>query len=210
VSGVLLRLHYAPNSCALAAHLALEEAGLGHQLVKVDFAREQQKSPEFMALNPLGRVPVLQTPHGPLTEVPAILGYIAALAPEAGLVPADPFEAAQMASFNAFLSSTLHVSFAHHFRPYRWADDEHCRAHLSHRAIAAYAQQFGLIERFRFKGPWVMGGQFTVADPYLFLMTRWLLRIGLDAAAYPRIREHFERMAQRPAVRRVLPYHPPA
>jgi glutathione S-transferase len=202
-----MKLYYAPNSCALAPHIALEEGGVPYELVRVDLERREQRSAEFLALNPLGRVPVLETPRGRLTEVPAILTYVASLGRLVPLSLTDPFEAAELASFNAFLSSTIHVTFAHFARPYRWADGVTCRKEMSRKAVDAYAEQFALIERSRLRSPWVMGEHYTVADPYLFLMTRWLARIGLAVDAFPRIEQHHARMLARPAVRRVLSMH---
>lgn len=200
-----MKFYSVPNSCALAAHIALEEAGLPYEIVDVDFGREEQKSAGFRELNPLGRVPVLVTPQGELTEVAAILAYCAALKPD--LAPADPWQAAQMASFNAFISSSLHVTFAHHRRPYRYADSEAAQAEIVRKAVNSFADQFALIEDGKLKGPWVMGEQYTVADPYLFLMSRWTWRIGVPLSDFPRVQDHYRRMADRPAVQRVLPQH---
>lgn len=199
-----MKLYYAPNACSLAVHIALEEAAAEYQLVRVHFDREEQLRPEFLAINPLGRVPVLETADGSLTEVPAILGFIAASFPEARLMPGEPFEAAKMSAFNAFISSTVHVIFAHYVRPYRWAEDEASRAAIAEKAVWSYARVFDMIEEKKLIGPWVMGDQFTIADPYLYVMTRWLTRANLGVAAYPRVADHFRRMGRRPALQRAL------
>ena len=199
-----MRLHYAPNSCALAVHIALEEAGADYELVRINFANKEQRSPEFLAMNPLGRVPILETEHGRLTEVPAILTYISLAFPQAGLWSQDPFLVARQAAFQAFLSSTVHVTFAHFFRPERWADTDDVRQAISQKAVDSYADNFRLLDEYWLDGPWVMGERFTTADPYLYLFTRWLDRIGLDRTVFPRIEQHFLGMSKREPVIRAL------
>lgn len=199
-----MRLYYSPNSCALAVHIALEEAGVPYDLTLVDFSAQEQRSAWFLALNPLGRVPVLETDHGLLLEVPAILAYIASIRPEKNLSPTDSFEAARLFSFNAFMSSTAHVNFAHFFRPERWADDTAARASMRSKAVQNYSDSLHLIDSRMLIGPWVLGKQFTTADPYLYLMSRWLKRIDLDVSDFPNVRDHFQRMGARPSVQRAL------
>ncbi|HEX3990747.1 MAG TPA: glutathione S-transferase N-terminal domain-containing protein, partial [Acetobacteraceae bacterium] len=97
----MLRLYYAPGTCALATHIALEEAGASYEAVKVDFGAQAQRSPEYLALNPKGRVPALVTDNGILTETPALLCFVAQQFPAAELAPlSDPFVLAQIQDFN--------------------------------------------------------------------------------------------------------------
>jgi glutathione S-transferase len=199
-----MKLYYSPGSCALTVHIALEEAGASYESQRVHFDRQEQRSPEYLRINPLGRVPVLETPRGVLTEVPAILGYIAAAFPQAALAPADAFDLARMHSFNAFVSSSVHVAYAHHARPNRYSDDEACRATIASKAVGTFLDLFAMMETRKFVGPWVMGDQYTVADPYLYVMTRWLARMKEDLGRFPGIAAHYARMSARPAVRRAL------
>lgn len=199
-----MRLYYSPNSCALAVHVALEEVAATYELVRIDFASKEQRSPEFLAKNRLGRVPVLETEHGLLTEVPAILTYISLAFPHANLWNSDTYIVARQASFQAFVSSTVHVTFAHFFRPERWADDDDVRRALSTKAVDSYADNFRMLDDHWIAGPWVMGDCFTTADPYLYLLTRWLDRIGLKASSFPRVEQHFRRMSERQSVIRAL------
>jgi glutathione S-transferase len=202
-----MKFYYSPGSCALAVHIALEEAGARYDAQRVQFDRQEQRSPEYLRINPLGRVPVLETPRGVLTEVPAILGYVAAAYPEAALAPVDAFDLATMQSFNAFLSSSVHVAYAHNSRPYRWSDDDACRASMATKAVATYAELFGMIEAHKLATPWAMGEQYTVADPYLFVMTRWLAKLEGDLRRFPEVAAHHARMNARPAVQRALQLH---
>ena len=96
----MFKLYYAPGTCALASHIALEEAGASYTAERLDFKNNQQTSPQYLAINPKGRVPALVTDRGTLTETPAILAFIAQSFPQARLVPDDPFAFAQAQSFN--------------------------------------------------------------------------------------------------------------
>jgi glutathione S-transferase len=197
--------YYAPNTCALAPHIALLEAGIAFDAVCVDFKDEQQRSTDYLKLNPKGRVPTLVTEHGPLTETPAILAFIAQTMPKAQLAPlADPFAFAQMQSFNSYLCSTVHVAHAHHFRGRRWADDEAAVASMQRKVPQNMRDCFELMEGKMFHGPWVMGERFTVCDPYLFTVTRWLAYDDIHVALYPKISAHYHRMLERESVRSAL------
>jgi glutathione S-transferase len=201
----MLTLYYAPGTCALASHLALEYAGAEYRTIRVDFASQQQRSPEYLRLNPKGRVPALVTPHGVLTETPALLLYIAQLHPAAGLAPLDdPFALARVNEFNSYLCSTVHVAHAHRVRAYRWADDEPARESMKKKVAHNIAECFGLIERQLLQGPWVFGERFTISDPYLFTLAGWMKGDGVDIGHYPKVAEHQRRMAADPVVVKVL------
>src|SRR5947208_15380562 len=106
----MLKLYFAPGTCALASHIALAEAGADYTAERIDFKTNQQQSPEYLAINPKGRVPALVTDRGVLTENPAMLAYIAQTFPKAKLAPLDdPFAFAEVQSINSYLSSTVHV-----------------------------------------------------------------------------------------------------
>jgi glutathione S-transferase len=120
----MIKLYYAPHTCSLASHIALEEAGAAYSTVRIDFASTEQRSPEYLAINPKGRVPAMVTERGILTETPAMLAFIAQSFPQARMAPLDdPFAFAQVQAFNSYLCATLHVAHAHRMRGHRWADD---------------------------------------------------------------------------------------
>jgi glutathione S-transferase len=200
-----IKLHYHPGSCALASHIALEEAGADYELVKVDFSTQQQRSAEYLVINPKGRVPALVTERGVLNETPAILFFIAQSYPLARLAPLDePWHLAQLQSFNAYLCSTVHVAHAHRMRGYRWADDPAAIEEMSRKAPEVVFACFELIERSMFEGPWVFGDAYSIADAYLFTMARWWDIDEVDARRLPRLAEHRLRVRERPAVERAL------
>jgi len=201
----MFTLYYAPNACALATHIALLDAGAKYELKRVDFSKSEQQSPEYLAINPKGRVPAMVTPRGILTETPALLVFVAQSFPEAKLAPLDdPFAFAKLQEFNSYLCSTVHVAHAHRVRGYRWADDPAAIEAMKKKVPQSVGACFELIEREFLKGPWVMGDTYTVADPYLFTIAQWLEADGVDTSRLPRVMEHRARMMERPNVKRAL------
>ena len=199
----MLTLHTSPGSCSRASHIALEESGLDFDIRLIDFAKADQRQPAFLAINPKGRVPALATDQGVLTESPAILAYIAALAPAGLLAPVDPFAFARMQAFNLYLATTIHVAHAHGRRASRWSDDAAAQASMAAKVTQNMRDGFALIEG-GLNGDWVIGDAYTVADPYLFTFAAWLDSDGVDIAEFPKVQAHFERMQARPAVIRAL------
>jgi len=201
----MMLLYYAPGSCSLASHIALEDAGADYKAVRMDLKAQDQRSEAYLALNPLGRVPALAVDGEVLTENAAILGFIAQRFPEAQLAPLDdPLAFARVQAFNAFLSSTVHPAHSHGWRGYRWADDPGAIAAMKAKMPQVVGDCFDLIENERFVGPWVMGETYTICDPYLFTIARWLEQDDVDPARFPKVEAHRRRMAERPTVRKVL------
>lgn len=201
----MLTLYYAPTTCALASMIALEEAGVAYELKRVDFKSSQQRSPDYLKINPKGRVPALVTERGVLTETPAMLAFIAQSWPEAGLAPLeDPFAFARLQEFNSYLCATVHVAHAHRMRGYRWADDEAAIAAMKRKVPQSVGEAYALIESGMLEEPWVMGRRYTLCDPYLFTLAQWIEDDGVDPARLPKIIAHRERMKARPAVQRAL------
>jgi glutathione S-transferase len=201
----MLKLYYAPGTCALASHIALQEAGAAYTTERLDFKSNQQNSPEYLAINPKGRVPSLVTDRGILTETPAMLAFIAQSFPQAKLAPFDDaFAFAQVQAFNSYLCSTVHVAHAHKGRGYRWAADEASFADMKRVVPRSVGAGFALIERSMLKGPWVMGETYTICDPYLFTLAGWLEGDSVDLSALPKVADHRKRMSERPAVQKVL------
>jgi glutathione S-transferase len=201
----MLTFYYSPGSCALASHIALEEAGAPFTLRRIDFSRAEQKSPAYLAINPKARVPAIVTPRGVLTETPAMLAFIAQSFPDARLAPLDdPFAFAQLQAFNVYLCSTVHVAHAHRMRGYRWADDPAAHLAMQKKVPQSVGECYALIEQKMLKGPWVMGEQYTIADPYLYTLAQWLEADGVDAATIPRVADHRARMKERPAVKKAI------
>ena len=201
----MLKLYYAPGTCALASHISLEETGAAYETVRLNFANGEQRKPDYLAVNSKGRVPALVTDRGVLTETPAILAFIAQSFPAAGLAPLDDaFAFAQAQAFNNYLCSTVHVAHAHRLRGSRWADDEAAIEAMKKKVPQTVGECFELIEKEMIAGPWVMGDGYTICDPYLFTIARWLEGDGVDIGHFPKVKDHYARMEARPAVQRAL------
>ena len=201
----MLKLYFAPHTCALATHIALIDAGADYQLSRIDFATAQQRSPDYLAINPKGRVPALVTGRGVLTETPAMLAFVAQSFAGKRLAPLDdPFAFAEVQAFNSYLCSSLHVAHAHRMRGYRWASEESSFADMQRMVPKSVGDGFALVEEHMLRGPWVMGEAYTIADAYLFTLAQWLEADGVDTARIPRVMAHRARMADLPNVRRAI------
>ena len=191
------------GACSLASHIALEEVGADYRVTRLDFANGQQRSAEFLKVNPKGRAPALVTDQGTITETPAILFYLGQMFPEANLIPLAAFDIARMQDFNSFMCSTVHPQHAHKMRGARWSDDPAIIEGMKLKVPQNMHDSFALIEKDYFKGPWLMGSQFTVADIYLYTVATWLESDKVDVNALPVIKDHRARVGARPAVMKV-------
>ncbi|MGA9089794.1 MAG: glutathione S-transferase family protein [Bradyrhizobium sp.] len=201
----MMKLYYAAHTCALASHIALEDSGAEYSTLRINFAANQQRSPEYLAINPKGRVPALVTERGILTETPAILAFIAQGFPAAKLAPLDdPFGFAEVQAFNSYLCSTLHVAHSHRMRGYRWADDPAAIAAMQRKVPDSVGACYELIESKMLRGPWVMGDNYTICDPYLFTLAQWMEGDSVDPARFPKVSDHRSRMSERAAVRKAI------
>lgn len=202
---MVIKLFYAPHTCSLASHIALEDAAAEYAAVRISFADDEQRKPAYLAVNPKGRVPALATDRGVLTETPAMLAFIAQCFPQARLAPLDdPFLFAQVQAFNSYLCATLHVAHSHRMRGDRWADDPAAIAAMQRKVPKSVSACYDLIEQHMLRGPWVLGESYTICDPYLFTMAQWLEQDGVDPGRFPKVISHRRRMSERPAVQKAI------
>ncbi len=197
----MLKLFCAPTTISTVVVVALNE-GVHWEPIRVDVKGGEQTRPDYLAINPKGRVPVLVTPEGPLTETGAILEYIGETAlPD--LVPADPLHRARMRELMYYFASTFHVAHAHMRRGYRWADRDSSFADMQAKvpetmaASCVYVE--GLIEE-----PFLFGEALTLADPYLYTLTTWLGRDGVEIGDYPKLAGFKAAMEARPSVQKAI------
>ena len=203
----MLTLYFAPHTISLATHIVLEEVGADYATVRIDFSSAQQRSPEYLKVNPKARVPALATDRGILTETPAMLAFVAQSFPASDLaLMNDPFAFAQVQAFNSYLCSHLHIAHAHRMRGSRWvdADDTHSIAAMQRKVPESVGGAFDLVEREMLNGPWVMGERYTICDPYLFTLAQWLEADGVDPNKIPKVVDHRRRMSERPGVRKAI------
>jgi glutathione S-transferase len=191
------------NSCSLATHIALEEAGADYVFKRVDTAAGEQRSPDYLKINPKGRVPALVTDDGVLTENVALLQYVAQTFPKAHLAPTDAFGMAKLNAFNSYLASTVHVNHAHKMRGSRWSDDPAVIENLKLKVPQTMTDCAAMIENEFLGVPWILGAHFSTGDCYLHVITNWMIGDGVDLAKFPKLTAHHKAMLARPAVQRV-------
>jgi len=203
----MMKLYFSPGSCSLAPHIALEEVGAPFDLARVDFSANQQGSADYLKINPKGRVPALVDGDWVLTECPAILRFIAARHPGAGLWPWDTREEARCAEWLAWLSSTVHTAFGRALRAHRYASDPRAVEDVAATAKRACRELWLAVDAKIGRGPWALGERYSVADPYLLAFWNWARGpiLGFDVGRdLPNWTAHARRMAERPAVRKAL------
>ncbi len=195
----MLKLYCAPITISTCVVVTLNE-GVHWEPIRVDVAGGEQTRPDYLELNPKGRVPVLITPEGPLTEAGAILEYLGETAlPD--LVPLDPLQRARMREVMYYLGTTMHVNHAHMRRGYRWADQESSFKDMQAKVPETMAASCEYIEGL-IEGPYLFGSHLTLADPYLYTITTWLKGDGVEIAAYPKLAAFKAAMEERPSVRK--------
>ncbi len=200
----MLNLFYSPNAVSRATFIMLHETSADYTQTLVDFSSGEQTESTYLQVNPLGRVPALQTDKGILTETPAILTYLAQRYPQHNLALSDdPWQAAQVQSFCGFLASTVHVNHAHGRRGSRWASQQSSFDDMFENLPRTMTASMQIVED-RINGPWVMGQHYTICDPYLFTFAGWLEADRVAVEQFPKISDHMARMKARPAVQAAL------
>jgi glutathione S-transferase len=197
-----LVLYYSPGACSLAAHVALREWGAPFEARRVTLAKGEHQTPEYLALNPRGRVPLLIIDGKPVTELSGLLTWIGQ---QSGLYPPDgSFEAAKCGEFLGWMTSVVHIAFALIWRGERFAEDKAMHPWLRQRGYDLVGGYFDEIETALGKSRYVLGNAFTVADCNILPFYRWGGRIGLDMNAYPNWQAHTARMLERSSVRAAI------
>lgn len=202
-----IKLFYSPGSCALASHISLEETGLAFEPIAIDLSKKEHQSSEYLLINPKGHVPALIHDDFLITENPAILPYIASLAPDKKLWPANPRDQARCAEWLAWLSSTMHISYRHVIRPERYATEPEAIANVAALGRITTRKYWEAIEQKLENTPWLLGEQYSVADAYLLVYWMWGRGKALAYdmhTDFPKWTVHAKQMATRTAVQRAL------
>jgi glutathione S-transferase len=201
----MLTLYYAPGACSMASHIALEETGAPYEAKPVALAQGAQNKPEYLGVNPRGKVPALKTENdGILTENVAILTYLARSFPAAKLLPTDPLGTARALSHMAYLSNTVHPAFTHIMRPGRFATDEKAHDNIKATGRENFWKLLQEIDGLLAGKDYVLGSQYSAADPYTLVFYGWGKRIGLPVNELKNYTALKDRLLQRPAVRKIL------
>lgn len=193
----MIKLYCSPYSISAAVVAVLNE-GVHWEPIRVDFKSGEQTKPAYLKLNPKGRVPVLITPEGPLTETGAILEYLGETSlPD--LVPIDPLARARMREVMYYLASTMHVNHAHLYRGYRWADQDASIKDMAAKTTETMAASAAFIESV-IEGPLLFGEAPTLADFYLYTVANWLEGDGVDTSNYRKLLAFRAAMQARPSI----------
>ena len=195
-----MKLYYSPGACSLASHILLREVGAEFELERVDNkAKKTESGADFWQINPKGYVPVLELDGGRrLTESPAILQYIADQHPASGMVPAcGSFERNHMVEWLNFITSEVHKTFGTLFKDttpeeYRKISKENL------------SKRYAYLEEHLRTHQYLRGEKFSIADCYLFVVTNWLGRVGLDIDKWPCVKAYHQRIGARPKVREAM------
>ena len=199
-----IKLYYAPGACSFASHIALEEIGLPYETVKLDLAAGDQRKPEYLALNPRGRVPTVVVGGEVLTENVGIMAYFAGGYPKAGIWPKDTWHQAKALSTMAWLSNTVHPTYTRLVRPARFVDGEDHQEALKAKARADYWGYLQEIDKLLQGRKWAIGDSFTVVDGYLLVFYRWANRNRYDVKGLRNYTALMDKVLARPSVKKVM------
>ena len=197
----MLTLYYSPGACSMAAHIVLEESGEKYTPQRVDLAKGEQKTTDYLKIHPLGRVPALRLDNGePLAENTAILPY---LGKRFGLWPTDAIAEAKALSLIGFFAVNVHPAYAHVRRPERYTADESAFPSLKDMGLKTFHGYLKQTDAMLAGREW-LSDRYSVVDPYAFVFYTWGARNELPMGELKNYTAHKERMVKRPAAQRVL------
>jgi glutathione S-transferase len=200
----MLTLYYSPGACSMASHIALEETGEPYEAKETLLSKNQHKSSEYLSVNPRGKVPALVVDGQLITENTAILTYIGKRFPKTKMLPDEPLAQARCISQMAWFSNTPHISQRGIMRPYRFASDKEHHEDVKATMKSNFWSDLQEIDASIDAKTWVLGDEYTMADPYALVFYRWGVRAELpmsELKSYTRLKD---RLLERPAVRTVL------
>lgn len=195
-----MKLYYAPGACSLSPHIVAREAGIDIELEKVDLrTKKTETGKDYRTVNPKGYVPALELDDGRvLTEGPAIVQYLADLAPTSGLAPPNgTFERYRLQEILTFINSEIHKTFGPLFNP-------QITPEAKEQVLERLRSRFAFLDQTLADKQFLLGAQFTAADAYLFVMLRWCDNMKVDISSLERLKALQQRVASRPAVQAAL------
>ncbi len=195
-----MKLYFSQGACSLSPNIVAHEAGIPITLERIDMkAKKTAGGADFMVINPKGYVPALELDDGQLlTEGPAIVQYLADQKPESGLVPkAGTIERYRVQEMLGYINSEIHKAYSPLFRDTTPAETREAQT-------AQLKMRYALLDERLAKQPYLFGDAFSVADAYLFTVTRWAAFVKLDLSAFPNVLAFQERVAARPAVQAAM------
>jgi glutathione S-transferase len=200
-----LKLFFAPGACSFVPHAMLEIAGVNFEPTMVKLHKGEQRTADYLALNPRGQVPVLVDDGVVITQIVAILLHIDAKLPQAHILPASGMARTQALSVLAWMNNTAHPTFTHFFMPQKFSDDEAAQKTMRSFAVLRYRECLQEIEGLAAKAtPWIMGEHPGALDAYALTLLRWGGYAGIDPASLPATWDLAQRFAALPGVAPVI------
>jgi glutathione S-transferase len=199
-----ITLYYAPGACSFASHIALEESGLAYDTVRINTAAGEQRSAEYLKLNPRGKVPTLVVDGKILRENLAIMAWVGGAFPKAGLWPDKTWDQVQTLSMMAWLADTVHPAFTRVFRAERFVADPLQAEAVKAKGRENFWEGLQEIDRLVAGKKWAMGSRFGVVDGYVLVFYRWGNRNGFPVKELANYTALVERVLARPAVKKVM------
>ena len=201
----MMKLYYGPGACSFVPHVGLEAiraaTGENFETQAVKLHKGEQLAPEYLAMNPLGLVPVLVVDGQPLTQIVAICDYLDRSYPQAGLLPSSAWQRARAMSTFAWMNNTVHPCFTHIFRPQKFAEGETAHADIKHTAQNMFRGHLERIQEMTEKAaPYLLGEQLSFVDAYALVFLRWAGLAGIDPASLPAYQAYCERLSTQPAI----------
>lgn len=198
----MLTLYFSPGACSLASHIGLEETGAPYDLKPILLAKGQQRTDEYLKINPRGKVPALSVDGKVLVENTAILTYLSRRFPEKKLLPSDPAEEARCIGTMCWFSSIVHPSYQRSHRPERFAEGEAAQAAVKESGRKMFWANLQEIDGMIQANDWIMGRDFTAVDGYALVFYGWASRSGFPVQELGAYTAWQERMMNRPSVRK--------
>ena len=200
-----LKLFFAPGACSFVPHAMLEIAGVNFEPAMVKLHKGEQRTADYLALNPRGQVPVLVDDGVVITQIVAILLHLDAKLPQAHILPADGMARTHALSVLAWMNNTVHPTFTHFFMPQKFSDDEAAQQAMRAFAVPRYRECLQEIEGLAAKAaPWIMGEHPGTLDAYALTLLRWGGYAGIDPASLPATWDLAQRFAALPGVAPVV------
>ncbi|MCX7176179.1 MAG: glutathione S-transferase family protein [Proteobacteria bacterium] len=201
----MLKLYYGPGACSFVPHVGLEaiKAATGEEFETqaVKLHKGEQQTPEYLALNPLGLVPVLVVDGRPLNQIVAICDFLDRRYPQVGLLPADPWQRAQAISTFAWMNNTIHPTFTRIFRSKNFAESDAAQAEIKRTSQGVFRGHLERIQGMAEKAaPFLLGDKLSFADAYALVFLRWAGLAAIDPASLPVYQAYVARLATVPPV----------
>ena len=198
----MMTLYFSPGACSLASHIGLEETGAPYELKPILLAKQQQRTEDYLKINPCGKVPALSVDGKILVENTAILTYLARKFPEKKLMPADPAEEARCIGTMCWFSSVVHPSYQRANRPERFAEGDAAAAGVKENGKKSFWANLQEIDSMIQGNDWIMGREFTAVDGYALVFYGWGARSGHPMKELGAYTAWQERMMKRPTVKK--------